>query len=393
MIEEDVKVDFRWMDAGWYVRPDGGIIDGTSPTDWWEGVGTWEFDPVKWPKGSFLESTEFARANGMKTLLWFEPERVTDVESLVEKYGYKREWAIVREGYAPISNNIGMPECLAWTTERICKTLMENKVEMFREDNNIVAGILWDYLDDKEGENRKGITENKFIVAHYKLWDDVIACTLSYGGCGFVDSCASGGGRNDLESMRRGVPLLRSDADRTSISRRLSVTTAFNKWIPFGGASTDEKIGELDVKGARDPYIWRASYLPVLNVSAPFTQDPNLDFETLRFGLKEWKRVAPYLLKEFYVLTPWKREEDDCDYTAYAYFDPEKEEGVLFAFRQGGHIPYPLEIVLPFVNDGGVYSLKDEDSGDIISAHGTICLEFDNPRTARLFWIKKEKED
>jgi alpha-galactosidase len=92
-------------------------------------------------------------------------------------------------------------------------------------------------LDFIEGTDRRGITECKFIDAHYRMWDEIIACTSGYGGCGFVDSCASGGGRNDLESMRRGIPLLRSDYDRTTTGIRLSMTSAFNKWIPFCGAS------------------------------------------------------------------------------------------------------------------------------------------------------------
>ena len=71
MIAEDVKVDFRWFDAGWYVAP-----DGSSPeTDWWGTIGTWALDPAKWPGDSFRQSTDFARAHGMRTLMWFEPER------------------------------------------------------------------------------------------------------------------------------------------------------------------------------------------------------------------------------------------------------------------------------------------------------------------------------
>ena len=90
MLAEDVKVDFRWFDAGWYVAP-----DGASPqSDWWGTVGTWKLDPAKWPGDTFRQSTDFARAHGMKTLMWFEPERVTDPESLERYYGYDPAWAI-----------------------------------------------------------------------------------------------------------------------------------------------------------------------------------------------------------------------------------------------------------------------------------------------------------
>lgn len=390
MLAENVNVDFRWFDAGWYVAPDGTSPEPFSPDhDWWHTVGTWELDPEKWPGKTFRESTDFAREHGMKTLVWFEPERVSDPENLAKNYGYRTEWAIRLEGVAAISNNIGDPQCLRWTTERICNMLRENKVELYREDNNCDAARLWKHLDALEGDSRCGITESKFIIGHYQMWDDIIACTLSHGGCGFVDSCASGGGRNDLESMRRGIPLLRSDSDRTTTSLRLSMTAAFNRWIPFCGANTKEKAAQLALTGVSDPYVWRASYLPALNVDSQFVQDPDQDFDVLRFGLKEWKKVSPYLLKEFYLLTPWHKEKDTTDFTAFCYYDPQEEAGVILAFRQEACSRDLLSVSLPFEKEGDRYTVTDEDSHEQMTVSGSLTLRFDAPRTARLLWVKK----
>nr|MCR5264525.1 alpha-galactosidase [Clostridiales bacterium] len=322
IIDEGIDIDFRWFDAGWYTAPDGG-----SPTsDWWGTVGTWELDKIKWPGKTFLESTDFARAHGMKTLMWFEPERTTDVDSMVRNTGYKREWAIEREGMGGVVNNIGDKDCLAWTTERVCKVLRENKVEMYREDNNFNPAPLWNELDAEEGENRKGITECHVVENHYQMWDDIIECTKSFGGCGFVDSCASGGGRNDLESLRRGIPLLRSDADRTTTSLRLSMSYGFNKWVPFCGALTSDQNEQLSTEGIIDVYSLRASYLPVLNVSSRYRFEKRKErFEILRFGIGEWKKVNPYLLKDFYTHTPWHSEQDRSGFTAFSYIDPDRE--------------------------------------------------------------------
>lgn len=391
MLAEDVKVDFRWFDAGWYVAP-----DGASPqSDWWGTVGTWKLDPAKWPGDTFRQSTDFARAHGMKTLMWFEPERVTDPESLERYYGYDPAWAIRREGCKAISNNIGNPDCLRWTLERICGTLRENRVEMYREDNNSDPAELWRFLDEREGEGRHGITECKFIQAHYAMWDQIIACTMSYGGCGFVDSCASGGGRNDLESLRRGIPLLRSDADRTTTSLRLSMTTALNRWIPFCGANTKEKAGQLDATGRSDVYTWRASYLPVLNVDAQFVQDPEQDFDLLRFGLREWKRLSPYLLKDFYVLTPWHSQEERDGFTAYCFFDGQARKGAMLLFRMEDCQEPDLPLRLPFLQQAARCRLRDEDTGEILEMDGArlgeegITWHMPQPRSARLIWIEE----
>ncbi|MBQ8741840.1 MAG: alpha-galactosidase [Clostridia bacterium] len=392
MLSENIKIDFRWFDAGWYIAP-----DGRSPRtgiEWWEMVGTWELDPAKWPGETFRESTDFAREHQMKTLMWFEPERISDPENLVKNYGYKDEWAIRRDGVHAISNNIGNPECFEWTLDRVCSTLKRGRVEMYREDNNCDPAPLWKYLDDIEGEDRRGITECRFINGHYKMWDEIIKCTLSYGGCGFVDSCASGGGRNDIESMRSGVPLLRSDADRTSTSLRLSMTTSFNKWIPFCGANSREKVGELDATGKSDTYIWRASYLPVLNVDSQFVYDPTQNFDVLRNGLNEWRKINKYLLKDFYIHTPWHRSEDKSDFTAYSYFDDDAGEGILFVFRQEECELDTLRVSLPYADIEKKYRLKDEDSGEETVFTGKELgtgVEFvlKDRRSARLIYVNE----
>ena len=385
MIEEKVKVDFRWFDAGWYVKPN---LE-SEEVDWWGSIGTWELDPIKWPNKTFLESTDFARSHNMKTLVWFEPERVTDPLNLEKNFSYNSSWAIKMPNENVISNNIGDTDCFSWTLNRITKMLKENKVELYREDNNCNAKKLWDYLDEIEGENRNGITECKFIDAHYRLWDEIINCTKELDGCAFVDSCASGGGRNDIESLRRGIPLLRSDSDRTSSSLRLSMTSSFNKWIPFCGASSKEKLSELALTGVSDKYVWRASYLPVLNISTQFTVDKNVDFDNLRFGLNEWKKISPYLLKEFYTLTPYHKENDKSSFTAFAYFDCEKEEGIILAFRQENCEEKILNVTLPFIDDSS-FILIDEDTKEQSEISRIISLFFEEPRSAKLLWIKKK---
>lgn len=391
MIAEDTKVDFRWFDAGWYIAP-----DGTSPlSDWWGTVGTWELDREKWPGDSFAESVRWSHEHGIKTLMWFEPERVTDPDSLVKNYGYHPDWAIRMPGSGVISNNIGDEECLKWTVERVTKTLRENRVDMYREDNNCDAAALWTYLDAAEGEGRQGITECRFIANHYRMWDSIIACTVSYGGCAFVDSCAGGGGRNDLESMRRGIPLLRSDSDREGTSLRLSMTTAFNLWIPFCGANTKEKQGQLALTGVSDPYVWRASYLASLNVDSQFVQDPQQDFGILRFGLREWQSIRKYLLKDLYVLTPWHDECDRTGFTAYSYYDEEAGEGILLAFRMEDcrFDTYPLR--LPYARDEKTYTLTDADTGESLTPDGRMLRTqglnpiLKRPRTARLWYLKE----
>lgn len=396
LFQENIHFDYRWFDAGYFPAP-----SGTSEDSYWGMVGAWVLDEQKWGKDGvhFKESVEYAHANGVKTLMWVEPERVTEIDSLVENYGYKKEWAIPRFpdyypfGYAYIMNNISNPECYEWTKNRVFKLLKDNKIDLYREDYNLYnPGECWVLQDQKEGADRYGITECKAVAAHYRLWEEMIEWTSSYGGCAFVDSCASGGGRNDLQSLRYGVPILRSDADRATTALRLSMSTSFNKWIPFHGACHLEKLPEKETEqdGISDVYTWRASYLPIMNIlGGRFSQDKNYDFDMLRFGLAEWKKVNPYLTKDFYPLTPWKDKNNKSGFTAHCYIDADKDEGVMLAYRMEECDEDTLALELPFA-ENAEYQFIDEDSKKIIYAKDKkLTLTFAHVRQARLLWVKK----
>ncbi|MBQ7699235.1 MAG: alpha-galactosidase [Clostridia bacterium] len=394
LIAENMKPDFRWFDAGWYYDPENNSV----PENWWITIGTWELDREKWPGDSFLQSNTACHKEGMKVLVWFEPERVTNVPALCKNYGYKEEWSI-GDGISR-TNDLGNPDCLAWTLGRITKFLGEHGVDMYREDNNSDPGFAWPYKDgveaQKYGLKRSGITENKCICGHYALWDGIIDYCKKNGKCTFVDSCASGGGRNDIESMRRGIPLMRSDFDRTSSSMRLSQTSTFCRWIPFHGSSTKETEHQLDVsKGAgSSPYVVRASYLPIYNYGEEFTHNKELDYDLMRKNYNEWKSVKHLLIKDMYVLTPWRHHTDKTHWTAFAYDDPETGESILLAFRMEEAESVTFTAKLPFADKSAKYELKDADSGKTEIKSGAellkgITITLPEPKSSVLIYIKR----
>lgn len=398
IFKEDVQIDYRWFDAGYYPDP-----SGATRNDYWGYVGAWVMDENKWGEGGkyFRESVDYAHERGMKTLLWVEAERVCMVDDLVKNYGYNAEWAVPQfpkefpfhDLY--ILNDFSNPDCVAWVKENVFKLLKDNNVDMYREDFNRDPAYAWDIQDKKQAPNRWGITESKAVAAHYEFWQEIIKHTASYGGCAFLDSCASGGGRNDLQSLRYAVPVLRSDSDRTTTALRLSMSSSFNKWIPFHGACHLEKDAALEClqDGLMDVYTWRASYLPIMNVCGGlFATDENYDYDMLRFGLNEWKKVNPYLTKDFYAITPWHDKTDKKGFTVHAYIDPEKEEGVLLAFRMDECVEETLTLELPFADANDTYILTDEDTREeIVVQNKKLSLSFNAPRQAKLLWVKKSK--
>lgn len=397
LIYEDVVPDFRWFDAGWYLDPRGNTV----PSDWYGTVGTWELDTIKWPGKTFLESNEACHKAGMKVLTWFEPESVCDVEDLARNYGYDPEWADHFRSNR-YTSNLGNPDCLEWTLGRITKMMGENGVDLFREDNNsnpVKAWANFDLRDSlKVGLPRTGITENLAIQGHYELWDRILEFCAQNGKCTFIDNCASGGGRNDIESLRRSLPFMRSDADRTTTALRLSMTASFNRWIPFHGANTKESQDELSagLAGGSTSYITRASWLPVYNISEVFTHDVDLDYDRLRATFGEWKKYNHLLIKDFHPLTPWHRHDDDSNWTVFVWHDRKSGEGVLQAFRQETCPEPEYTAFLKFLNPSKGYSLTNEDTGETMIRTGAslategLTISLPEPKSSAIWHILQE---
>ena len=397
LIYEDVVPDFRWFDAGWYLDPRGNTV----PSDWYGTVGTWELDTIKWPGKTFLESNEACHKAGMKVLTWFEPESVCDVEDLARNYGYDPEWADHFRSNR-YTSNLGDPDCLEWTLGRITKMMGENGVDLFREDNNSNPVKAWGSFDLRDslktGLPRTGITENLAIQGHYELWDRILEFCAQNGKCTFIDNCASGGGRNDIESLRRSLPFMRSDADRTTTALRLSMTSSFNRWIPFHGANTKESQDELaaGLAGGSTSYITRASWLPVYNISEVFTHDVDLDYDRLRATFGEWKKYNHLLIKDFHPLTPWHRHDDDSNWTVFVWHDRKSGEGVLQAFRQETCPEPEYTAFLKFLNPSKGYSLTNEDTGETMIRTGAslategLTISLPEPKSSAIWHILQE---
>ncbi len=389
--DHGLTATFRWFDAGWYETPYG----GTETSDWWGTVGAWMIDSVKWPGNSFRESVDYAHAKGTKTMVWFEPERVTHLDGMVN-YGYKREWVLSDHGNNNCYiNNLGNKEALEWTTNRILNFMSIHDVDFYREDFNIDPAIFWSIGDGYEGENRTGITENLYMQGHYTLWDSIIEWCGKNGKCTYVDNCASGGGRNDLESMRRSVPVLRSDSDRTTISLRLAMSSTFNKWIPFNGSSSKESGGDQLATGITDIYTMRASYLPSYSYNAQwYHEQDTLNWNELKQGLDEWFEINKYLLKDYYVLTPYRGIANEKDWTSWMYVDSKANSAVLQAFRPASSTEAYFNVALKGLDANTYYSVRDIDGinsyakvkGSALMAG--LNLYAGNARTAIILYIE-----
>jgi alpha-galactosidase len=203
-VKAGIDFDYWWMSAGWYPMT----------KDWWE-VGTWEPDPVRFPNG-IREVSDHVHANKMKLVLWFEPERVhpgswlytNHPEWLLSKGDgdklIKDQWLTAHGGDVDKLLNLGDPAARQWLIDHIDNFLTKQGIDLYQQDFNFDP---LDYWRNTDAPDRQGITENQYVQGYLAYWDELRRRRPGM----LIDSCASGGRRNDLETLRRAGPLLRSD--------------------------------------------------------------------------------------------------------------------------------------------------------------------------------------
>ena len=109
--------------------------------------------------------------------------------------------------------NLGDPAVLKWLITHLDGMVKSQGLDWYREDlNGANYGTAW---RNHDAPDRQGITENLYVQGHLTLLDELRRRHPKLR----IDSCASGGRRNDLETMRRSVPLLRSDWSVTAFAK------------------------------------------------------------------------------------------------------------------------------------------------------------------------------
>ena len=309
-LEEGIKLDYWWMDAGWYINYGGG----------WPRVGTWEVDTNRFPRGLRAVS-DYAHKNGIRILVWFEPERVTADTWLTRNHP---EWVL--GGASGGLLNLGNDEARAWLTDHVDRLLTEQGIDLYRQDFNMDPLDAWRKND---APDRQGITEIKHVTGYLAYWDELRRRHPNM----LIDSCASGGRRNDLETLRRAVPLWRSDYAFEAIGHQC-MTYGISLWLPYHGTGT------LAARNAPyygsgftpvEPYAFWSNVSPSLGLGIDI-RVREIDYVALRRLIGQWRELSPNYYGDFYPLTPWTR--DDQVWIAWQFDRPEQGEGMVQAFRR-----------------------------------------------------------
>jgi alpha-galactosidase len=333
-VEEGIKIDYWWMDAGWY--PCRGE---------WPVTGTWEVDKTRFPNGLRAVS-DHARKKGIKTIVWFEPERVVAGTWLHTNH---KDWLL-----GETLLNLGDPKALEWAIDHFSKMITDEGIDLYRQDYNINPLPYW---RNNDAQDRQGITENKYVVGYLAYWDGLVKNKPDL----LIDSCSGGGHRNDLETMRRSVPLLRSDYLFEPIGQQ-GHTYGLAQWLPFFGTGTKPLSA----------YAFRSCMCPGI-IPCWDMRDKSLDYALMRKLTDEWRSVASCYLGDYYPLTPYSLEKNA--WMAWQFDLPESGEGLVQAFRREECAIAKTAYKLQGLDPAATYEVTDLDVGKLATVSGKSLME------------------
>jgi alpha-galactosidase len=324
-LQQKLPLDYWWMDAGWYWNKTG-----------WPNTGTWEVDTNRFP-GGLRPICDHAHGKGVKIIVWFEPERVTADTWLSNNHP---EWIL--GGAKGGLLNLGNTDARNWLTNHVDKLLTEQGIDLYRQDFNIDPLSFWRAND---AEDRQGMTEMKHVVGYLAYWDELRRRHPDM----LIDSCASGGRRNDLETLRRAVPLLRSDYIIEPVGNQ-GHTYGISFWMPYYGTGS----------GAVDTYMLRSVLCPSFTACFDMRRS-DLDFDLLRRVLGQWRQYADDYFGDYYPLTPYSL--DSGTWIAWQFNRPEEGTGVIQAFRRSDSIYEQIRPKLSGLDAESRYELSELDTG------------------------------
>ncbi len=372
--------DHFWMDAGWY---GAGVEESPDEYvgDWSLHTGDWTVNKVRHPDG-LKDVVAKIKESGKRFLLWLEPERVRENVPIVAEHP---EY-FIDIGGGDLLLDLGKEEAWKYCVETVSEIIKKLNVSVYRQDFNFRPLEHWRKNDQPD---RVGITEIKHINGLYRFWDALIE---RFPGL-LIDNCASGGRRIDIETLRRSVPLWRTDSQcpRNRIPELAQAQAInFGSWMPYSGTA----CGCIWF----DDYCFRSAYSPAM--TSHFANYENQPFHATAEEIawldkmsREFLRVRPYLSEDVYPLT--SASDSLENWLAIQYHDPIKDEGVIQVFKRENS-PYPeANFKLQGLTAESDYAFEDADGGEFIEKGEALLLSglslrIKENRVAKVYFYKKK---
>jgi len=330
-INRDLGCDTLWLDAGWF--------EGNFPN----AVGNWFPKRKEFPNG-LAPIGEACEKLGLRFLVWYEPERVGDNTQIAREHP---EFILPASKAADKGGlfNLGNPVARRWMTDLLIRQITEFHIHTYRNDFNTDPLPYWRQNDPPD---RQGMTEIRYVEGLYAMWDEMRAQFPHM----YLDDCASGGRRIDLEMIMRSVVQTRSDS-ATAPGRsdwEQSQTYGLSLYLPVH-ATIGWEIGAYECRSAAV-----AGFCAEWDIL-----DDQFPLEKARRCISEMKENSKYWTGDFYPLTPWTMDPDR--WMAWQLHRTDLDEGIILAFRHKDCSYSTLQVNLRGLKSGQTYhvSFIDEE--------------------------------
>ena len=101
--------------------------------------------------------------------------------------------------------NLGNPNAWNWLVGHVDRYITELKLDVYRNDNDINPLDLWLAADSPD---RRGVAEIRHVTGFLAFYDELLRRHPKL----LIDNSCAGGRRNDIATLRRSVPLWKSDS-------------------------------------------------------------------------------------------------------------------------------------------------------------------------------------
>ena len=364
--EHDLPMECYWIDAGW---------NGNKGEDCFTAAANRVPRSDLYPDG-LSPVSDAAHKQGMQFLLWTWPHIIRQGMEIGLEHP---EWEVPGNGL-----DHGNPEVNRWMIDKYTKSVDEFGLDIFRQDGHSI------YPEDT-GCDRTGISQIRYTEGFYEFWDALLA---SHPGL-IIDNCAGGGRKLDIETIRRSIPLWRSDyqSGTTGMGGFDPIgiqcqTWSLSKWIPLSAAATE----------IRTAYGMRSSYSPGLTLTwhgfHSTIDDGQYDFAFCRKMLLEFLTLRKFFYGDYYPLTPYSLAADT--WMAWQFDRPDLGAGMLQAFRRPECSGTSITCKLFGLDSEAVYTVINLDdpgvlhqSGKELMEKGISVLLVDRPGAAVITYTKE----
>ena len=337
--DRDLGCDTLWFDAGWF--------EGNFPN----GVGNWFPKLKEFPNGLKPVGEACAKL-GLKFLVWYEPERVATDTQLAREHP---EFVLPTNKPPGAGGlfNLGDPQARRWLTDLLVRQITGFHIDTYRNDFNMDPLPFWRQNDPPD---RQGITEIRYVEGLYAMWDELRARFPQM----YLDDCASGGRRIDLEMVMRSVVQTRSDSACAPGRSEWDQSQAYglNLYLPLH-ATIGWEPGAYECRSSA-----AAGFCAEWDIL-----DPQFPRAKARACIREITANRPYWTGDYYPLTPWTLDADR--WMAWQPHRADQDAGIVLAFRHKDSPYSTLQVELRGLKPAQKYRVQFIDDQHHV-AHKTL---------------------